>query len=101
MRVPRTAATLQLVSETGCPTRNQKKIFPHQHPKVAWPLVLLDVSPPRTGRALTHSSVAWPRLVVKENTLCGLVVVRYMHTQVTAGQLDVTTTKACAASNHI
>ena len=66
MRVPRTAATLQLVSETGCPTRNQKKIFPHQHLKVAWPLVLLDVSPPRTGRALTHSSVAWPRLVVKE-----------------------------------
>ena len=66
MRVPRTAATLQLVSETGCPTRNQKKIFPHQHHNVAWPIALLDVSPPRTGRAFTHSLEAWPRLVVKE-----------------------------------
>ena len=75
MRVPRTAATLQLVSETGCPTRNQKKIFPHQHLKVAWPLVLLDVSPPRTGRALTYGLEAWPRLVVRGRThivLCGL-----------------------------
>ena len=71
-RVPRTAATLQLVSETGWQHPawhqivDQMKINLQQLHKVAWPLVLLDVSPPRTGRALTHSSVAWPRLVVKE-----------------------------------
>ena len=50
------------------------KIFLQQLHRRAWPLVLLDVSPPRTGRALMRSLVAWIRLAVREREGMGMPV---------------------------
>ena len=58
-RVPRTHATLQLVSETGWqhPVRSISASL-HQLLKMAWPLVQLDARPPMAGRTLAVRHLA-------------------------------------------